>query len=81
MSTDEARLRRLEEALGFAEHAVEASGRELAVVSRQVHEVTQRLERLERRLDEALSRLPPPTSSAGAETEVDGDSGAALDEQ
>jgi len=56
------RLQRIEESVGYAQHDAATQAAELRDLSRQVYELTQRTERLERRLREALSRLPTPTN-------------------
>ena len=60
------RLQRLEESLGFTQHESATQADELRELSRQVYELTQRTERLERRLRDALERLPPPEGDPDA---------------
>ena len=81
MDQIEQRLRRLEEALGFSEHDAESRGREVAELSKQVFDLTQRVERLERRLDQAIERLPPPPGGSEAQAEPNAASGEPSIEQ
>lgn len=67
---DNARVTRLEEAVGFIDHASGQLGREVAAVNREVALLSRRLELLERRLldvangvGEAPPMTPPPHSA------------------
>ena len=53
----EARLTRLEEHAGFAEHTVEQLSQEIRLINTRVHELAKRLEALEGRLGGVVERV------------------------
>ena len=59
------RLRRLEEAQAFSEHAAEQLGEQVLTLATRLEEIASRLARLERRI-ETLASGPEPDEDASA---------------
>ncbi len=65
------RLRRLEEAQGFAEHEQEQLGEQVSRLQQQVQALSQRIVQLEGRLEQATRRAATPGPAGSDEADSD----------